>query len=234
MPLPLLAAAGIGAAGSIGAGIANFFGQQSANETNWDMFVSNQAFNQANINSAREYDYNMQNSAVQRRRADMEKAGINPMLAAGDAAGTGTPPITNAGSGPPAQNTMSGMSPAIANALQAVSIANDLKTADSERTLKGAQAAAAISQSNRENSTAALNAKQGKVLDATFGATKAKADTEESGAIIDKQYQSTKKLLEIISQGSGIARDSGFAIESILNAAQPGKGVLKKILPMMK
>lgn len=108
----LIAAAAIGAIGSaVGAGI-NYQAQKEANKTNVDL--QNQAnelqvqmMREANAFSAEEaakqraWETEMSNTQYQRAMADMETAGINPMLAGsfgGATAGTGyaaTPTMGN-------------------------------------------------------------------------------------------------------------------------------------------
>lgn len=216
------------AVGGIAGGIADFLGAQSANNMNWDQFVSNQMWNTTQISAARDYDYMMSNSAYQRARQDMEKAGLNPMLMMNQGgAGGGNSPITNAGVGNAAQNPAAGLGRGIASAGQVVSMLNDLKTADAQRTLLGAQAAQAGATAQREASSAKLNDWQTAVVQATMGATKAKAKTEEMAGPIDQQYMSTKKLLEIIAQGAGIAKDASFSVEAIMNMIPALKGMKK-------
>lgn len=50
----------------------------------------NYAFNSAEAERSREWEKMMSDTAVRRRAADMQAAGINPMLAAGSAATAGT------------------------------------------------------------------------------------------------------------------------------------------------
>lgn len=155
----ILDAVGIGSGGmpwgSIITGGLGFLGQEDTNETNQAIAQQASAFNanQAAINrdfTAQQADKQMQfqermsNSAWQRAVDDMQKAGINPMLAASRGMGASTPSGAMGGSSPasavsiPVQNSASvGM----ATAAQAATIDNiEAQTKKTEQdTLVGVQ-----------------------------------------------------------------------------------------------
>jgi len=96
-----------GAAGTLGAGVLNYFGQKSANK--------------ANLTSAREsmdFQERMSSTSYQRGMEDMRKAGLNPILAHSKG-GASTP----GGAQALAQNEMSG---AVSSALDAKRLIADI------------------------------------------------------------------------------------------------------------
>lgn len=100
MPLPAIAAAALGAAATLGAGYLAYRGQRSAN-------VASAREAQAN----RDFQERLSRTAHQRQVADMEAAGLNPILSA-RYGGASTP-------GGSMATQMSELGPAVSSALSA-------------------------------------------------------------------------------------------------------------------
>lgn len=101
---------------ALGAGALNAAGTAYANYSTARMTREQMAFQREQSNTQMSFQERMSNTAYQRAFADMEKAGINPILAF-NAGGASTPPgAGGAGASAPMQNIASG---AISSAIEA-------------------------------------------------------------------------------------------------------------------
>lgn len=81
--------AGVGVAASMFSAQQQAQAQRDANTMNWNIAQSQMGFSASQAKAQMDFQREMSNTSVQRMVADMNKAGINPMLAAG--AGESTP-----------------------------------------------------------------------------------------------------------------------------------------------
>lgn len=166
----------IGAAASLGGGLMNMLGQQSANDANiaqsWQMAQFNAQ--QAQIN--RDWQERMSSTAYQRAMADMKAAGLNPILAYSQG-GASTPGGGGAsGNAAHLENTMTGLGQGVASAGQAYR--NHLDMKQIEANTANTQASADLSRAN------IIRAEQ---ETATSAATMNKANAE--AALITEQMK---------------------------------------------
>lgn len=145
--MSLLLAAGIGAAGIIGGGIASGLGQASANRANVKIARANRKFQER-----------MSSTAYQRSMADMRKAGLNPMLAMGGS-GASTP----GGATATMQNVAAPIGAALGDATStAFQIAKQkTETAAIKQSTKKSQADTTLAVT--QNKTATATARQAKI-----------------------------------------------------------------------
>ena len=161
----------IGASDLLG-GALGFMGAQQTNQSNWDISQSNNAW------SASQFAQRYQTTV-----ADLQKAGLNPMLAYGQ--GGGSPPT--AAPVQPMQNKIG----------SALSGYNERRSNDSMVALQGNQAKAAEAQANASDTQSQLNSANTNL--SNVNALKVIQDTAKSAQDIKTSAASEASLRESIN-----------------------------------
>lgn len=210
----------IGAGASLVSGIIGAEEQENTNEMNLQIARETSQFNaeQAGIN--REFQERMSSSAYQRAVADMQKAGLNPMLAYSQ--GPASSPTGGQGQGVPA--TM--LNKATAGMAAAAQVAQTINT-QADTKVKETQA--------KVNEEVALKTKQDT---STSSAQEAnyRQQTIESGYRVgqirvltdlnDKQIGQVMAQIDQIAAQTGLTRaETDKVREEILNIAKTGKKI---------
>lgn len=152
----------VGGIGSAIGGVANYFGQQSANATNIQLSREAQQFNAHEAAKNRDWQAMMSNSAYQRSMADMRAAGLNPMLA-----------FSQGGASSPSGSSASGTAATVENA-----VGPALSTALQAATVK-AQIDKIKSDTEVNDSVIDMQTKQGKLATSSAAAADAKAELDK-------------------------------------------------------
>lgn len=193
--------------GAVIGGLGNFFGAKEDSK-------AQKAANEANLQSAREqmvFQREMSNTAYQRGMQDMEKAGLNPMLAFSQG-GASSPSGAMATSQPASQGYGRAMSKTAQEGINTAAQYNQmtnqtaqtqsnigLQTTASAKNVADAKASElnAINTEARTKETL-QNTKQGK----------SKFELEQKMRETDQKYQEAEKWLDMFTKGAGAIKPS--------------------------
>ncbi|QXP07985.1 MAG: DNA pilot protein [Arizlama microvirus] len=208
-------AATLGAAALGGA--ANFFGQKKANETNQN--IANQA-TAANQKMAREqmaFQERMSSSAYQRSMDDMQKAGLNPMLAFSQGGASSPGGASGSAATTQVQNEMSGVSDAlgkgVSSAIDARRLKKEEKAVDSSTKLNTATAITQDAQSKLLTTNAATAKLNQEVLKAQLPAIKAQSRVDKKTSEFDEKAVEADSWMNRIGRVLGLVNSAASVVK---------------------
>lgn len=155
-----------------------------------------QAFNSAEADVNRNWQANMSNTAYQRRAADMQAAGINPILAY-EGGGASTPAGATATSGG-SSGQRNGLMDTISTALQAALTKAQKDNVDADTNKKDAETDLVREQTKTQ--PVSRDQMQQQIKQSTAEIEKIFAQTKQAGASAQQLEQQTTNLKETIPQ----------------------------------
>lgn len=200
----------IGGAAVLGSGIASYFGQQSANNTNLAAVNATNAANAANAQKQMDFQERMSNTSYQRSMEDMRKAGLNPMLAFSQG-GASTP--SGAAAQMQAGRVEDALGKGVSSALETRRLAKELEATDSQVSLNEAAKDAQKAKAAVDVNSAVTEATKNKILEAQFPAIKAQSEVDKKRAEWDKKAVDYDAISSRAKVMTGIINDAASVIK---------------------
>lgn len=197
--------------GALASGLISAQGQREANDANKNMSREQMRF-----------QANMSNTAYQRQRRDLEKAGYNPMLAYSQG-----PASTPTGSQSTMQNEAPDFSQAVTTLLTAKQQAREEKMADSSIKLQDAQAK--LAAENQKVAAETAKKVQHDTNIAKYNEAGAKAESEFQSKY-GEQQRKANAIMDVLSRGVNTAVGARRLFMPDINIHKGGsmKPIMKK------
>lgn len=201
--------AGIGFLGDVVGGLFGSSAQDKANEANMKIASDN-----------RDFQERMSNTAHQREREDLMKAGYNPMLGAmkGGASSPSGSTATVA-----ASNPMSGLSTGVHSALEAASLAQDIDNKQAAQALTVAQTATEAAKATQTANSAVESELRSKVIQSELPAKIKHGKFDADYAGMDAAIQRATNAAKLGSSAMDMLPGAG-TVGKILDFLKPKKG----------
>lgn len=248
MPFPLLAAlipalgglagagisAGVQSSAQAGANAQNLQLGRETNQANVGLTRETNALNQQMVQQQMDFQERMSNSAYQRQAADMEKAGINPIVAYGSG-GASAPSGANATMQPGRQDMLSvkpedggaqvgeGLARAAGTALQVEQIKKEFEQKDSQILATNAAAAASTASAESSSTNSAVNKAKLAALTSQMPTIKAEAQARKARAEMDSKAATYDGIIDRVGRAADLATSAfgwGKVLNGLKNATQ--------------
>lgn len=199
-------------ASTLVAGLLGYGGQREANETNIQIANAANAANQQNAREQMAFQERMSSTAYQRATIDMQRAGINPMLAISQ--GGASSPSGAAGTNTAAR-VENELTPLMHSALQARQAKKQFEQVDSTIDLNNASKKTKETEADYNQASALkVQAETAKAL-AELPALRKEAEARKAYAEYEKEHPALKFWLGVGSKAASTAADVGIASRAL-------------------